>query len=201
MNHLREEIISKAFALFLKRGYHACSLKDLEKATGLTKGAFYYYFRNKEEILKEGLDRYAAVMEEISAEEFGRVGSLKEFIDAVVDEKVCRIEKLQKLFGFFVIEELYLQLVLEVEKLLPVYRKRIDELSKQRLSRWEKVILNAKRDGEIKRELDTSVLARNLMSVSGSMVNIELSSADLKYAFSDMRLQYGQYYMLIKDGM
>jgi len=48
MNRLREEIINKAFALFLSRGYHACSLKDLETATGLTKGAFYYYFRNKE---------------------------------------------------------------------------------------------------------------------------------------------------------
>ncbi len=199
MNRLREEIINKAFALFLSRGYHACSLKDLETATGLTKGAFYYYFRNKEEILKEGLERYATVMEEISGEEFERVGSLKEYIDVVVDEKVCRIERLQELFGLFIIEELYFQLVLEVEKLFPAYRRRIDELSKQRLSRWEKVILKAKQSGEIKRSLDTSILARNLMSVSGSMVNIELSSADLRYAFSDMRLQYGQYYMLIKN--
>ncbi len=190
MNQLREEIINKAFALFLSRGYHACSLKDLEKATGLTKGAFYYYFKNKEEILKEGLERYATVMEEISEEEFERVVSLKEYIDVVVGEKVRRMEKLQELFGWFIIEELY-----------PVYRKRIDELSKQRLSRWEKVILKAKQNGEIKRNLDTSILARNLMSVSGSLVNIELSSADLKYAFSDMRLQYGQYYMLIKNEM
>lgn len=199
MEQLRDRIINESFAQFLSRGYHACTLVDLEKATGLTKGAFYYYFKNKQEILKEGLERYATVMEEIGEEEFEKVRSLKEYIDVVLDEKVRRIEKLQKSFGRFIIEEFYFQLVLEVENLFPGYRKRIDELSKQRLLRWEKMILNAKQSGEIKNALDTSVLARNLMSVSVSMVNIELMSSDLKYAFSDMRLQYEQYYMLIKN--
>lgn len=198
MNQLRDKIVNKAFAQFLSRGYHACSLKDLEKTTGLTKGAFYYYFRNKEEILKEGLERYATVIEEMSETEFNKIDSLKKYIDAMLEQKVRRIEKLQELFDQFIIEECYFQLVLEVEKLFPEYRRRIDELAKQRLARWEKIILKAKRSREIKESLNTSVLARNLMSVSGSMVNIELLSTDLKYAFSDMRLQYEQYYMLIK---
>ena len=47
MTELRDEIIKKAFLQFLNRGYKACSLKDLEQATGLTKGAFYYYFKDK----------------------------------------------------------------------------------------------------------------------------------------------------------
>lgn len=40
MAELREEIVKKAFLQFLNRGYKACSLKALEQATGLTKGAF-----------------------------------------------------------------------------------------------------------------------------------------------------------------
>lgn len=51
MAELREEIVKKAFLQFLNRGYKACSLKALEQATGLTKGAFYYYFKDKKEII------------------------------------------------------------------------------------------------------------------------------------------------------
>lgn len=57
MTDNKNEILNKAFFQFLCRGYKACSLKDLELATGLTKGAFYYYFKTKEEILKGGLQQ------------------------------------------------------------------------------------------------------------------------------------------------
>jgi len=60
------------------------------------------------------------------------------------------------------------------------------------------MILKAKQQGEIKGSLDTSVLARNLMSVSTSMLNIELGTDNLHFMFSDMRMQFEQYYLLIK---
>lgn len=198
MKELRNEILNKSFYQFLNRGYRACSLKDLEQATGLTKGAFYYYFKSKEEILKEGLERYDTVIGDISEVEFQKIDSLKAYIEKVMAEKERRMAELQKLFNAFIFEEFYFQLVLEVEHLFPKSRQKIDELFKNRLSRWEYMILKAKQSGEIGERLNTSVLARNLMSVSASMLNIELMSADLKYVFSDMRLQFEQYYMLIK---
>lgn len=198
MTDLKDCIINKSFFQFLNRGYKACSLKDLEKATGLTKGAFYYYFRNKEEILKAGIDRYLSVINEMSEEEFLRIDTLKEYIDVVVAQKERNAEKLQQLFDFFIIEVAFFQLVLEVAFLFPEYRRCIDELSKNRLSRWEFMILKAKQQGEIKVGLDTTVLARNLMSVSTSMLNIELGTENLRFTFSDMRMQFEQYYLLIK---
>ena len=198
MPDLKDEIVNKSFFQFLNRGYKACSLKDLEKATGLTKGAFYYYFRNKEEILKAGIEKYLSVVSEISEEEFLEVGSLKAYIDIVVARKERRAEQLQQMFDFFIIDIAFFQLVLEVAPLFPEYRKWIDELSKDRLSRWEYMILKAKQQGEIKGSLDTSVLARNLMSVSTSMLNIELGTDNLHFMFSDMSMQFEQYYLLIK---
>ncbi|MFR7812513.1 MAG: hypothetical protein ACLU4N_26575 [Butyricimonas faecihominis] len=50
MTEPREEIVKKAFLQFLNRGYKACSLKTLEQATGLTKGAFYYYSRIRRDL-------------------------------------------------------------------------------------------------------------------------------------------------------
>ena len=198
MPDLKNEIVNKSFFQFLNKGYKACSLKDLEIATGLTKGAFYYYFRNKEEILKAGIEKYLSAVSELGEEEFLQIASLKEYICVVVEQKERNAEKLQGLIDFFIIEVAFFQLVLEVEGLFPEYRCRINELSKNRLSRWEYMILKAKQQGEIRADLDTTVLARNLMSVSTSMLNIELSSENLRFTFSDMRLQFEQYYLLIK---
>ena len=93
---------------------------------------------------------------------------------------------------------LFFQLVLEVAPLFPGFRERIYTLSKMRLTRWEHVILKAKQSGEIRETLDTSALARNLISVSSSMLNIEFDDPNFQYIFSDMRMQFEQYYMLIK---
>lgn len=198
MPDLKDEIVNKSFFLFLNKGFKACSLKDLETATGLTKGAFYYYFRNKEEILKAGIDKYLSVIGDIGEAEFLQVGSLKQYIDLVMEQKERSAETLLRMFDFFIIEVAFFQLVLEVSSIFPEYRSRIDELSKGRLSRWEYMILKAKQQGEIDVTLDTSVLARNLMSVSTSMLNIELGTENMSFVFSDMRMQFEQYYLLIK---
>lgn len=198
MLDLKDKIVNVSFFLFLNRGYKACSLKDLEQATGLTKGAFYYYFRNKEEILKTGIEKYLSVSTELSEAEFLQVHSLREYINITMERQERSVELLQQMFDFFIIEVAFFQLVLEVASLFPAYRNRIDELSKNRLSRWEFMILRAKQHGEIKGTLDTSVLARNLMSVSTSMLNIELGSENMRFVFSDMRMQFEQYYLLIK---
>lgn len=198
MDDLRDEIVNKSFFQFLNRGYKACSLKDLEKATGLTKGAFYYYFRNKEEILKTGIDKYLSVISELNESDFLQIDSLRQYIGIVMEHKEHCAEKLQRIFDFFILEVAFFQLILEVAPLFPDYRNRIDEISKSRLSRWEFMILKAKQQQEIKTTLDTSVLARNLMSVETSMINIELGSENMRFTFSDMRMQFEQYYLLIK---
>lgn len=199
MRALKDEIVNKSFFQFLNRGYKASSLKDLEHATSLTKGAFYYYFRNKEEILKAGIDKYLSVIGEMSEQEFLAIPSLRKYIDRVVERKEKQAEELQLLFNYFIIEVAFFQLVLEVGSIFPAYRSKINELSKSRLSRWEYIILKAKQSGEIKSSLDTSVLAKNLMSVSTSMLNIELGTENLHFTFSDMRMQFEQYYLLIKQ--
>ena len=99
MTELREEIVKKAFLQFLNRGYKACSLKTLEQATGLTKGAFYYYFKDKKEILEAGMKRYFSVMKEESEEDVERVTSLREYIDLVIKNKEASADASQKVFG------------------------------------------------------------------------------------------------------
>ena len=54
----RDKIIETAFIGFLEKGFDNISLNEIVKRTGLTKGAFYYYFTNKEQLFKETITKY-----------------------------------------------------------------------------------------------------------------------------------------------
>ena len=53
----RRQILLAAAALFRDKGYKATTLRDIARAVGMGAGSFYYYFRSKEEVLHEVLDR------------------------------------------------------------------------------------------------------------------------------------------------
>lgn len=48
----REEIIFKSGEVFRLKGFHHTSMSDLAQACGLTKGLFYHYFKNKNEMME-----------------------------------------------------------------------------------------------------------------------------------------------------
>lgn len=52
----RQHIIEEAAALFNRRGFAGCALRDLMEATGLEKGGIYRHFSSKEEIAAEAFD-------------------------------------------------------------------------------------------------------------------------------------------------
>jgi TetR/AcrR family transcriptional regulator, cholesterol catabolism regulator len=54
----KEQLIRAAVRLFSEQGYAQTSLQQLVQTAGLTKGAFYYYFSSKEEILTLIYDSY-----------------------------------------------------------------------------------------------------------------------------------------------
>lgn len=46
----RQHILQKAFELIYTRGYQTTSIDDILATTQVTKGAFYYHFKNKDEM-------------------------------------------------------------------------------------------------------------------------------------------------------
>ncbi len=51
------EILDAAEKLFAVKGYEATSVDAIIKAVGLSKGAFYYYFTSKEEVLDKIIEK------------------------------------------------------------------------------------------------------------------------------------------------
>lgn len=55
----RERILEAAEALVYQQGFTGTSLQDILTATGLTKGAFFYHFRGKNDLARAMVERYA----------------------------------------------------------------------------------------------------------------------------------------------
>ncbi len=81
----RSEILMKAQELFYVHGYTRTSVNMVIEALGISKGAFYHYFKSKEELL----DSLADILSQ----------NIKSKIEAVVnDKKLNAIEKLNKMY-------------------------------------------------------------------------------------------------------
>ena len=53
------ELVEIAEKMFLVKGYEETSVDDILKASGLSKGGFYHYFKSKEEVLTESIGNFA----------------------------------------------------------------------------------------------------------------------------------------------
>jgi AcrR family transcriptional regulator len=54
----RARLIETAYALFLKKGFHGTSLRDIAEGAGVAVGGIYNHFQDKEEIFAVVLDTY-----------------------------------------------------------------------------------------------------------------------------------------------
>jgi AcrR family transcriptional regulator len=57
-----EGLLTAARALFVSQGYRHTTVDEIAVAARLTKGAVYFYFRNKEALLAELLDRIETIV-------------------------------------------------------------------------------------------------------------------------------------------
>lgn len=196
MNNTRQQIIETAFLLFLKKGFKAVRLSDIERAAGITRGTFYYHFTNKEEVVKEGLQTYYALLNNQRTEEFERISTLREYVDLTI-RKLTEIDNYTaRTFSSEIPEILCLSLIVEVIALFPELKKVVMISKMLRLSKLEQLILNAKRNGELRDDVDTSILAKNLLNISVGVINYLIMRQDVSYALSAVRSQYEQLYSL-----
>jgi AcrR family transcriptional regulator len=68
----REKIVDAARQVFFHKGYERASIRDIEKASGLTRGAIYHHFGGKQEVylavLTDGLQYFRGELERIAAD-------------------------------------------------------------------------------------------------------------------------------------
>jgi AcrR family transcriptional regulator len=90
----KQEFLQAALDLFSKRGYESTSVQDILNAVGVTKGAFYYYFKSKEEVVDELLGSFRTDMHRILSDVLAD-GSLNPLEKVVAMDARCLRHRLE----------------------------------------------------------------------------------------------------------
>ena len=156
----RFQILEKAFELIYVNGYQATSVDDIIATTQVTKGAFYYHFKNKDEM---GL----AVINEVmfpSMEE-GFVKSLENSEDPVND--------IYAMMKYLLMDDPFLQVKYGcpagnlTQEMSPLNDAFSDALSRL-VTQWEdllkKSLVNGKAAGKIRTDVNEQRVAYFIMS-------------------------------------
>ncbi|NDV64668.1 TetR/AcrR family transcriptional regulator [Bacteroides sp. 224] len=153
--------LSQAFKLFLLNNYEKVTVKDLERATGSSRGALFYRFKNKQEIFEAVIDKYVLHVHEHS-NKFPDIttSSLKGFIDEYIEGIKTRME----IFLSMEIENMsrtYFSLIYQALHYYPNFGERADRVFQGETRMWNEVIQTSMKSGKIISTLDSEMLAHH----------------------------------------
>lgn len=160
-------ILNNSLELIYKKGYQSTSIDDIIATTNLTKGAFFYHFKSKEEM---GL----AIINEI-------------FYPRVKEEIVQRLAKvsnitdqLYRAFRFVLLESPLLiaygcPVVNLVEEMSPInnsFKKALSRLIKQMHEALEQALSSAQNANQIRKDIDCKRVATFLLTSYSGVRNM-----------------------------
>lgn len=146
----KERIIEEAFKLFLYHNFEKVSIIDLEKAIGKTRGAIFYFFKNKEELFNEVVDTYIIKTQNPSEKfKFDTDISLEQFIYQYINGINTTMSKMLSL-SVVNIYKGYFTLYLQASRIYPNFAEIMTNNFVEETNLWEKVIIRAVQTNEIK---------------------------------------------------
>lgn len=176
----REMILEIAFQGFLEEGFEKISLNELIKRTGLTKGAFYYHFNSKDELLGEILRKYFHSYIE------NNIDHISDFDGSIVDKMNFAIKSITNIHAR--IREINPESV-DPKAFLLLFQeglKRDEQLREHNLHSQNKLlksltalISQGQKDGEIRDDIPPKEIAYLLnATVKGSMFEWTMSKRE-----------------------
>lgn len=147
----KDRIIEEAFKLFLNHNYEKVSISDLEEAIGKTRGAIFYFFKNKEEIFIAVIDTYIIKKQDPDEKfDFSEDLSLEQFIYRYVKGINTTMSRMLSLSVVNIYKQ-YFSLYLQASRIYPNFSEIMTQNSIAEINLWEKVISRAIQTKEIKK--------------------------------------------------
>jgi AcrR family transcriptional regulator len=194
MYDTKEYIIDQAYKLFLSHSYEAVTISDISKAVGLTKGALYHHFVNKEEVFKGVIDKYLSLD---IINQVVKYDTLIQFINGSIDNtKRIVANSLGENLTFVPIN--HISLLIDALRHYPGFESDKELLISKQIEEIKSIMHVAVDTGEIRDDLDIEITALNFYSISlGIALNL-YTHKSASVAFEIFSRQLYDFYKLIK---
>ena len=166
----KEELFNATFRLFILHGYDGVSLGDIEKATGMSRGAIFHYADSKLDLFRQVVEQYVLDRQSIDTKiRVGKDPSLREFIDAYIDGVKRTMTELMMLMGegvtFVECSRAYLGIIQQTAVLFPDLSERQQQTITREQQVWQQVISRAVERGEVQPDIDTELMAQTFIAL------------------------------------
>jgi len=164
----RATILKKALELIYKQGYRSTSIDDILATTQVTKGAFYYHFRNKDEM------GVAMISEAIQDEIWPQIEQSLS-TDVNFRDKIYGMIKGLLFEHPFMTAEYGCPGVNLIQEMAPI-NETFQQALKRSLTKWERAIegelKRAQQAGELSTSQDTKQIALHIITLYHGVRNM-----------------------------
>ena len=160
-------IIKAAKTLYSSHGCDGTTLDDIITASGITKGAFYHYFKSKESlcesVLDEVIEDYRAIAESFE-EDIEPIERLSKFLDKIAELNGS---------GEWVNCRLILRFSTNTFESHPKIQRRLKNFWQWQISFYEDLIEQCRQSGQISTDIDLETQTRILMSAMAGAIMLD----------------------------
>ena len=159
----RTTILEAALQLFFTQGYKEVSYQDLITKTGLSKGAIYHHFKNKEEILVSVFEYFLASSQQPDQVNIQvELPGYQQFIELYINIKKEQFEAFKKLLNTDNLKLNKLLFFLEAINEKDALKQFIADIMKQEQLFLETCFISLHKNGKLPKGKQPELLARNL---------------------------------------
>ncbi|HOY12287.1 MAG TPA: TetR/AcrR family transcriptional regulator [Saprospiraceae bacterium] len=168
-------ILEKVAPIFNKKGYVATSLSDITEATGLTKGAIYFNFKNKEDLAVQAFKKNIESMMPITTE-------IKSY-----DNAIDKLKIIGTIYGEYFLNVQskggcpILNVGIDAKYNNPELYQLAKSILNDLISGLERIVEKGKSKGQVKVEVDSRVFAQSMYALIEGGIFVSMVNEDKTY--------------------
>ena len=192
----KELIIKQSFNLFLKKGYKEVSLNEILKVCEVSKGAFYHYYKSKDELYSDVLDRFFfSYFNKQDVDYSDKL--LKDKITYFIEMFLSPYREIANLLGEKQVSA-YFRFLFQTVNSFPEIRLKVNRHFYIKGYYIFQIIEIAKKNGEVKDSINSKLVARQILSTIVGVLVLEGINdiSNIENRFDEM---VDEYFKLLKN--